>query len=82
MGAISYSLYLFHQPLISVQNKILCRVITSDIHALLYLFFILLSLIPITIFSWASFNWLENFGISLGKHWLIRLHTSKGKPEP
>jgi peptidoglycan/LPS O-acetylase OafA/YrhL len=82
MGAISYSLYLFHQPLISVQNKIICRVITEDIHALVYLFFILLSLIPITIFSWVSFNWLEKFGISLGKHWLIRLHTPKGKPEP
>lgn len=82
MGAISYSLYLFHQPLISVLNIILGRIITADIHALVYLFFILLSLIPITIFSWASFNWLEKFGISLGKHWLIRFSGLKKNQSP
>jgi peptidoglycan/LPS O-acetylase OafA/YrhL len=71
IGSISYSLYLFHQPLISLWNKLSTKFIGSP--EPIWLFFVLCaSIVPITILSWISYRWIECPGIAAGKHFIDR----------
>jgi peptidoglycan/LPS O-acetylase OafA/YrhL len=79
VGVISYSLYLFHQPLISVWNRILQRVLPHEIPSSLHYFLIIGCLFPILLFSWLCYRWVEKPGIRLG---YICLQRMTSRPEP
>lgn len=68
IGIISYSFYLFHQPLISVFHKLQTRFNWCFGIAWMDLLILLgIALIPITVFSWATFRLLELSSMKYGK---------------
>ena len=73
IGVISYSLYLFHQPLISVWNKILQRILPGEIPSPIHYPLIAGCLIPILIFSAICHRWIEKPGIRWGNSFLQRI---------
>jgi peptidoglycan/LPS O-acetylase OafA/YrhL len=73
VGLASYSLYLIHQPLISLVNKIAFKVGgESWVSAgpTLKLGVLAISVLPIFVISWFSYRILENGSVSFGR-WLL-----------
>ena len=76
-GLISFSFYLFHQPLISISNKLLLRLQVQSGNPWVDFIVLLVSIIPITAFSWLTYRWLEKPSMATGKKFL-HLHVKKG----
>lgn len=57
-GTISYSLYLIHQPLISVANKLLLK-IAGKLEATSAFLILGLSLVPIGVCAWLFYRFVE-----------------------
>ena len=72
VGSISYSFYLFHQPLISIWNQVILKVI-DNLHPLVLFLMLSLSAVPILFLSWLSYRWIECSGIASGKRLIDRI---------
>jgi len=68
MGIISYSLYLFHQPLISASHACLVRLVPEASPAF-KLVALLMTLPPIAAVACASYFYLEKRSVAFG-NWL------------
>jgi peptidoglycan/LPS O-acetylase OafA/YrhL len=68
VGLVSYSLYLFHQPMISLFN--MCLTAVAPVTSPSLKFLILMStILPVSAFSALSYYWLERPSVRLG-NWL------------
>ena len=67
LGAVSYSFYLIHQPLVDLVPRLLLRVSPSLQHPLIGFAGCLLALIPLYQLSRLLFRWVEEPGIAAGK---------------
>jgi peptidoglycan/LPS O-acetylase OafA/YrhL len=71
LGTISFSAYLFHQPIINLVPQLLENgYLPNTLGPLPRLLLITLSWIPILLLSWFSYHWIEAPSIALGK-WVL-----------
>ncbi len=71
IGKISYSLYLLHQPLISLWHKIAVHVLGNTNPNLMFIA-LLTALVPAIVISWIFYRYIEIPSIALGRHTLAR----------
>ncbi len=72
VGSISYSFYLFHQPIISIWHRVVMKMI-DHLHPAMLFLTLSLSVVPILILSWLSYRWIECSGIAAGKQLIDRI---------